>query len=204
MSIKERNGETYAVGCVFGENEHFWMDGMLDVTAFYYDTESDRIERTQVGYFGIDGSNLCSCAWNIDLSKENANRMLDGCIKRESESAWETYMRNYRETVHKGDTVRVVRGRKVPKGTEGTVFWTGTRYNQYTRCNEEICGLKNDPTDKNEKPIWVHAEYLQKLNEDIFTEQQREDYISAYVRNTYGYVLYVATDGKQGTANYMR
>lgn len=46
--------------------------------------------------------------------------------------------------VQKGDTVRVIRGRNVPKGTEGVVFWVGTRYNQYSRMEEERVGIEVD------------------------------------------------------------
>lgn len=190
--IKNHNGETFAVGCVFKEHEHFWMDGMLDITAYYYDVESDTIEEVQVGYIGIDGSNLCGCEWTIDLSRENAIKMIDGVLKRYSESAWKSYCDNFRTSIHKDDTVRVYRGRKVPKGTEGTVFWVGKRYNQFTREDEEIAGIRNNPNDRNEKPIWVKTEYLQKLNEDVFTEEQEQEYKKRYIEINYSYVVDIA------------
>lgn len=46
--------------------------------------------------------------------------------------------------VQKGDTVRVVRGRKIPKGTEGLVFWVGTRFNPYSRTKEDRVGIEVD------------------------------------------------------------
>ena len=44
----------------------------------------------------------------------------------------------------KGDTVQVIHGRKVPKGSVGVVFWTGYRYNYYSRMNEERIGIEID------------------------------------------------------------
>lgn len=44
--------------------------------------------------------------------------------------------------VRKGDRVKVVRGRKIPKGSEGTVFWVGTRYNVYSQKTEDRVGIE--------------------------------------------------------------
>lgn len=48
------------------------------------------------------------------------------------------------KAVRKGDMVEVVRGRKVPKGTIGEVFWIGTRYNTYSRTTEDRVGIEVD------------------------------------------------------------
>ena len=44
----------------------------------------------------------------------------------------------------KGDTVRIIKGRKVKKGLEVPVFWAGTRYNRYSRMDEERIGVEVD------------------------------------------------------------
>ena len=46
--------------------------------------------------------------------------------------------------VLRGDTVTVIRGRKIKKGTVGKVFWVGTRYNAYKRLEEHRVGIEVD------------------------------------------------------------
>lgn len=48
------------------------------------------------------------------------------------------------KAVKKGDTVVVIRGRKIPKGTTGKVFWFGTRKNFYTYREEDRVGIEFD------------------------------------------------------------
>jgi len=42
----------------------------------------------------------------------------------------------------KGDTVKVIRGRKVPKGTVGKIFWIGSSFNKYSYRVEERVGIE--------------------------------------------------------------
>jgi len=57
--------------------------------------------------------------------------------------------------VHKGDNVRVIRGRKTPKGTEGKVFWLGPdRYSDGMRC-----GFKSSDGATH----WVALDYVSKI-----------------------------------------
>lgn len=48
------------------------------------------------------------------------------------------------QEIRRGDTVTVIRGRKIPKGSVGQVFWVGTRFNQYSRHNEDRVGVEID------------------------------------------------------------
>ncbi len=48
------------------------------------------------------------------------------------------------KAVNKGDTVTVIRGRRVPKGTMAKVFWVGTRYNPYAYREEDRVGVEFD------------------------------------------------------------
>lgn len=57
-----------------------------------------------------------------------------------------------------GDTVKVVRGRKVKKGSEGTVFWVGTRKNMYTYRIEDRVGVEIDG-DR----FFLPAEYVEVI-----------------------------------------
>lgn len=45
---------------------------------------------------------------------------------------------------HVGDTVRIIGGRKIKKGTECKVFWTGSCRNPYSGCTEDRLGVEAD------------------------------------------------------------
>ncbi len=60
------------------------------------------------------------------------------------------------QKIRKGDTVKVIRGRKVPKGTVGVVFWLGTRYNQYSRCDEDRVGIEVDG-----ERMYLNSDYVE-------------------------------------------
>ncbi len=59
----------------------------------------------------------------------------------------------------KGDTVVVIRGRKVPKGTVGQVFWIGDCYNQYSYRTEKRVGIEVDG-----QRVFLPAEYVEREN----------------------------------------
>lgn len=46
------------------------------------------------------------------------------------------------KVIRKGDTVKVIRGRKIPKNTVGTIFWLGKTYNGYSHREEERVGIE--------------------------------------------------------------
>lgn len=78
------------------------------------------------------------------------------------------------QTAKIGDHLKVVRGVKVPKGTEGRCFWKGTRYNYYSRKDEERVGLEVDG-----ERLFVPAEYVQVMNweQKLITGKMRKDII---------------------------
>lgn len=59
----------------------------------------------------------------------------------------------------RGDQVTVVRGRKIPQGTVGTVFWMGDCYNQYTYRTEKRVGIEVDGERK-----FLPADYVERHN----------------------------------------
>lgn len=196
MGITKNDGTIIAVGCVFAETEHYYHDGMDEYTAHYYDAENDKIEYMQVGYYGSDGYNLCGCDWSIDLTAENARKMLHGVLKRSACAAFQRSVIDYKSSVHKGDFVKVVRGRKVPKGYTGYIFWMGEKYNEYSRCNEMIAGLKQNINDKSEKPIFIKAEYLENVNTiKSPSAKERKKFIKAYLIKNYSDIIKIASNG---------
>lgn len=83
--------------------------------------------------------------------------------------------------VRKGDTVRVVQGRKIQKGTEGVVFWIGTRYNQYSHMEEERVGIEVDGERK-----FLSLDYVEVIGwEDrLVTGKERKRAIRNFAVNS--------------------
>lgn len=65
-------------------------------------------------------------------------------IKKSTAASFRRYNVEQAKKVRKGDTVRIIKGRKVKKGLEVPVFWAGTRYNRYSRQEEERIGVEVD------------------------------------------------------------
>ena len=61
--------------------------------------------------------------------------------------------------VKKGDTVKVIKGRKIPKGSEGRVFWTGVRRNYYTYRDEERVGI-----EIGDERVFLPIEYVEVVD----------------------------------------
>lgn len=60
--------------------------------------------------------------------------------------------------IQRGDTVRIVKGRKVPKGTEANCFWAGRTYNMYSRHFEDRIGI-----EVNGERVFIAAENAEPL-----------------------------------------
>lgn len=81
----------------------------------------------------------------------------------------------------RGDTVVVVRGRKVPQGTVGTVFWMGDCYNQFSYRTEKRVGIEVDG-----KRVFLPAEYVERNNWQarLITGKDRKRKIRNYAINS--------------------
>ena len=180
MAIYKDGVETYK-GAVLTEESHMWMDGMEEVYAVVWNGEE--LERIQVGYFGIDGQNLMGMGWNIDATEET-KRAVRKWLKTQAWKAFEKSVLEYKNEIHKGAHVEVVRGRKVKKGTQLEVFWIGEKETYKSRQyswmyeTELIAGCYDADGNK----IWIKAEYLKNLD-DIKSPKatERNKYIKSYV-----------------------
>lgn len=83
--------------------------------------------------------------------------------------------------VRKGDTIKVIRGRKIPKGTEGVVFWVGTRYNQYSHCDEERVGIEVDG-----ERMFLSTDYVEVIGWEarLTTGKKRQQAIRNFAVNS--------------------
>lgn len=87
----------------------------------------------------------CACSGYAELdATDDVLRQVYRYTKRMATSYYDFRNEEDAKTPHKGDIVRVVRGRKLKKGMEVPVFWAGTRYNPYSRQNEERIGVEVD------------------------------------------------------------
>ena len=85
------------------------------------------------------------------------------------------------KAVRKGDQVVVVKGRKIPKGTVGTVFWTGTRYNPYRGTQENRAGI-----EVGEDRMFIPLEYIEAIEWEkrIVTGKERKRRLVNFALNS--------------------
>lgn len=183
MIKNTRTGEIAYVGATFAESEHFWLDGMLEVFAESWNMETHEIVSTQVGYFGIDCRNMCSCEWKIDISAEAARDMIR-TVKRNAAKAFAESVIEEKQRIAKGRNCVVVRGRKVPKGTKINVFWVGerptyrSRHYDWMNETETVAGGYTSDGMK----VWIKADYLKVIDGIKSPDRRnREAFIREYV-----------------------
>ena len=87
----------------------------------------------------------CGCSGRAELDATvDVLRKVYRYMKKIAAAKFERQNEEQAKKIRKGDTVMIVRGRKVPKGSEVSVFWSGTRFNPYSRMNEERIGVEVD------------------------------------------------------------
>ncbi len=128
--------ETRYVGRVLNWYERNGYDDS-DWYAEVWDSEKQQIEQVLFMTTRCGCSGVAECDATDQVLRE---------VYRRNKAACRHDFRKFNEqqakTIRKGDTVRIVKGRKVPKGTEATVFWTGIVYNQYSREHESRIGIE--------------------------------------------------------------
>ena len=126
-------------GCVLDKYEHNGYDDS-DFYAVCWDEETQSVIEIEYDTTRCGGGGSCT----IDATEEvlrkayryyrNIGRIrFDGRMNEEMA-----------KKVEKGDTVQVVKGRKVRIGTVGKVFWIGTVKNFYSYRDEERVGIEVD------------------------------------------------------------
>ena len=185
MGIKFAGKEEVYVGAVIGEHEHMWMDGMLEVWTEVWNIEKHCYENIATGYYGSDCCNMYGgVEVEFDLCPEVARDILKA-TKREAIEAHCRAVAEAKEAIEKGATVKVVRGKKVPVGTELEVFWVGerptyaSRY-RYSTDYEKIAGCYDADGNK----VWIKTEYLKRVAPVLKSPNahERDKFIKAYVQ----------------------
>jgi ribosomal protein L24 len=125
------------VGCVLNTYEH---NGRWDSYwhAFVWDEKSQSVKEVLYDTTSAGGG---GCA-TIDATQAVVRKAYR-YYKRIGKQAFDSGTNPAQaKEVCKGDEVMVVRGRKIPKGTTGKVFWRGTRYNSWSHQDEERVGVE--------------------------------------------------------------
>lgn len=102
----------------------------------------------------------CGC-WGtavIDVTEANLRECYRYQKQKAAKDFDEVFNAAQAKKIRKGDTVKVVRGRKVKKGTVGKVFWIGTAYNSFSYRNEERIGI-----EVNGERCFIPAEYAEVI-----------------------------------------
>lgn len=172
-------------GAVLKIDSHMWMDGMEEVHAVVWNRETHKTESVQIGYYGIDGTNLAGGRADVDANRETVLDMMR-TFKVEAFGAFARSVVEYKTAIRKGRKAVVTRGRKVPKGTELEVFWVGERQTyrsrQYDWMNETetVAGCY----DKDGNKVWIKVEYLKAIDPiKSPNAKERKKFINEYVKD---------------------
>lgn len=182
MALIKADGTVLYQGAVLDISEHYWADGMLSEYAHVWDMEKHERETVSVGYYGADGHDFIGTKVEIDVSKEVARDIIRTLKWR----AYDDFCRSVIEkknSIEAGIIAKVVRGRKVPKGTILNVFWVGERPTYTGYGTELIAGCKDESGNK----VWIKAEYLKNISPlKSPNAKEREKYIKWYIKKNAG------------------
>ena len=126
-------------GCVLDWYEHNGYDDS-DWYAICWNEEKQEIEKV------LFNTTRCACSGRAEIdATPEVVRKVYRYWKNIGRKRFDSYTNpEQAKKPRVGDTVRVIAGRKFKKGTEGKVFWIGTRYNPYSRCSENRIGIEVD------------------------------------------------------------
>lgn len=139
------------VGCVLDTYEHNTYHDS-DWYAVCWDEEKQEVVHVNYDTTRCGGGGTAT----IDITEENLRKVYRH-YKQDARNRFDTVGNPAAaKQVRKGDTVRVVKGRKVKKGTEGTVAWIGSVYNKFSYCVEERVGI-----DIGDQRVFVPMDYVE-------------------------------------------
>lgn len=187
MSIIKDNTESYK-GAVIEISGRSWMDGMYSEYATVWNKDKKSFEHIEIGYYGCDGCNMMGdITAKVDCNIETARDIIR-TTKQEAYTRFANSVTEYKHAIHKGDTVEVIRGRKIKKGTILSVFWVGEKptyratmspaWSYNINETELIAGCKNENGEK----VWIKAEYLKNLTPPKSPNaKERKKFIKDYI-----------------------
>lgn len=182
MSLIKKDGTKMYEGAVIETWDHYWLDGMVSEYAKVWDIETHQFKTVDIGYYGSDYHDFIGTKAEIEVSTEVARDI----IRTLKQSAYRDFCRTViakKLRIEAGITAKVVRGRKIPKGTILNVFWVGERPTYTGYGTELIAGCK----DENENKVWIKAEYLKNITPlKSPNASERRKYIKHYIKMNAG------------------
>lgn len=127
------------VGCVLDTYEHNGYEDS-DFYAICWDEEEQKVVRVCYDTTRFWGYGRADIDATLEVLRK-VYRYYYNSGRKKFDSDWKFAQA---KKVLKGDTVKVVRGRKIPQGTVGNVFWIGERYNIYSKKYEDRVGIDVD------------------------------------------------------------
>lgn len=127
------------VGCVLDTYER---NGYSDSDWYAVCWDEEKQAVVEVNY---DTTRAGGGGWaDIDITTENLRKAYRYYYRRERQ--WFDWVGNpaQAKSITKGDMAVVIKGRKVPQGTVGKVFWVGIVTNHYTYRSEKRVGIEVD------------------------------------------------------------
>ena len=141
------------IGCVLDTYEHNGYHDS-DFYAVCWDEEKGRVVEVEYDTTRCGGWGYA----NIDVTLETLLKVYRFYYRIGRDLFDRVTKLKKAQEVQKGDTVVVARGRKVPNGTVGKVFWIGTRYNIYSRRQEDRVGI-----EVGEEKMFLPLEYVEVI-----------------------------------------
>ena len=125
MSVIMNDGEAKYHGVTLGTGTSYLYDGIYTHHAIVWDADLEEIKHIGVGSnYNGDGSGTGYDKVTIDATPDIYNLVIAVAADTHRAIALNNYLKESSIITH-GKTVEVFKGRKVPKGTTGKVFWIG-------------------------------------------------------------------------------
>ena len=190
MALVE-NGIVSYKGAVLKTWDRYWLDGMTSEYALVWDLENHEYKTIDIGYYGIDGYNFIGIKAQVEVSTEVARDIIR-TLKKDAQFDFARAVKNKKNKIEAGIQAVVIRGRKIPKGTELDVFWVGEKPTYTGYGTETIAGCK----DKNGNKIWIKADYLKNITPlKSPNSHERKKYIKWYIKKNAGKMVFKAAKG---------
>lgn len=153
-------------GCVIADRERNFRDDS-DFYVLVWNEEKGEVTTVEYATTRYGGGGTAT----VDITPENKAKADAWAYKLLRRTVWDDYM-NELAKPKKGDIVTVVKGRKVPKGTRGRLFWIGEKrvyggYSRWSQSDATRCGIALTE-DKDEKGRYTNVAwtYLENLEAD--------------------------------------
>ena len=179
------DGKKKLIGCVFAKGEHNYYNDS-DFYAEYLD-----IEKGTIGYEEYDTTRFAGGGVaTVDLTFDKLNEWWSGKGKSVHIEMFKKQLLREAEEVTRGKLVVVNRGRKVPHGVSGEVFWLkDVNYDPYRRDWgwETKIGIK----DAEGNVYWTYAKNVDVISPENYIA---EDELDKRLKRQYDALFNIALD----------